>query len=122
MTPLPDAARNLPHMSFPERTCAAQPAGTWPQPKPALPAASVRASCVGAPGHLPLQPQARGGPISFYSCRRNSQDFRGVFDGKPGKKSQLDDLALLRIEARQILQRVIQVDEVELLPFHVGQL
>ena len=47
---------------------------------------------------LPREPQLGNPPVALYRLHRDAQHLCGLFDGQAAKESQLDDLALTRID------------------------
>src|ERR1700722_2249040 len=60
--------------------------------------------------HVALQPSSSGGPFAFHRGGRNAEDFRSFLDGESAKESKFNQPALLRIQARKPVQRVIKRD------------
>jgi len=58
--------------------------------------------------HVPQQPQAGGAPFPLHGGGRNAEALGGFLNRKAAEVAQLDDLALLRIELVQLVERMVQ--------------
>lgn len=50
--------------------------------------------------------------LSVHRCRRNLERLGGLVVGQPPEKRELDDLAFAIIECRQLLERVIEMEDI----------
>src|SRR5580765_3076114 len=60
------------------------------------------------------QPEASRGPFPRNGCRRDTQRFGGIFDGKAGKITQLDYAALTLVQLGQPSQGIIENKQVQI--------
>ena len=60
-----------------------------------------------------VQPGARDLPVALDRRARGALGVRDVVEGQPAEKSQLHHAALARIERRQLGQRRVQIEEVD---------
>jgi hypothetical protein len=62
---------------------------------------------------LPPEPRLGHAPFSFHGPRRNRQDLSDFFVRQTAKEAQLDDLALARIEGKEILERIVKRHQID---------
>ena len=59
-----------------------------------------------------MQPGFCHGPVALDGSRRNSKNFRRIFNRKSGKESQFYNPALLRVELREIAEGLIEGNDI----------
>jgi L-rhamnose isomerase len=59
-------------------------------------------------GQLPVQPNLGGAPVAPDRDRRDLEHLRRLVDGEAAEKAQLDDLGFLGVDARELVQSVIE--------------
>src|SRR5207302_1886551 len=74
---------------------------------------SLRQQFGSVPRNLPVQPESRGCPVAFHCRGRNSQDVGSFFNRESTEETQFHDALLLRIELRELPQRVIERNQIE---------
>src|SRR5262245_11515170 len=65
-----------------------------------------------SPADLLIEPRLGHLPIAHHCLGRDSQDFRGLFYAESSEKTQLDHAALSLINARKLVKRVVERNEI----------
>jgi len=64
-------------------------------------------------GQLPVQPNLGGAPVAPDRDRRDLEHLRRLVDGEAAEKAQFDDLGFSSVDARELVQSIIEGDEVD---------
>src|SRR6516165_8120202 len=68
--------------------------------------ASTPESCPPGPGQFVMEPKPSCGPVAFDRSSRHTKNLSRFLDGQTTEKPQLDNAALLGVQASQVIQGV----------------
>src|SRR5438105_3461559 len=63
--------------------------------------------------HFAAEPCSRKAPVAFDRGVRNTHSFGGFLYGEPAKETQLNRVAVLRIDRSQSLQRIVKLNQIQ---------